>query len=192
MCKFRQFSEVPVLALFFFCFFCGGGELNITPALKCVPCSKMPNKCQPLEAHIGERNPSFGYGPFRQKKYPAKWLGQRSHPTEIPNGNHETPQKTICWVVVSKIFYFHPENWGRFPFWLIFFRWVETTNQNVFNHSLPYYGGTGNGVFTCAFLIIPQAVSYFTTSFLGPRVPYRTWMSRWKLGSKVSKWVLNP
>ena len=20
--------------------------------------------------------------------------------------------------------------WGRFPFWLIFFRWVETTNQN--------------------------------------------------------------
>ena len=29
----------------------------------------------------------------------------------------------------SMIFYFHPENWGRFPFWLIFFRWVETTNQ---------------------------------------------------------------
>ena len=23
---------------------------------------------------------------------------------------------------------FHPENWGRFPFWLIFFNWVETTN----------------------------------------------------------------
>ena len=21
-----------------------------------------------------------------------------------------------CWVVVSDIFYFHPENWGRFPF----------------------------------------------------------------------------
>ena len=29
------------------------------------------------------------------------------------------------------LFYFHPENWGRFPFWLIFFRWVETTNQSV-------------------------------------------------------------
>ena len=33
-------------------------------------------------------------------------------------------------VVVWKIFYFHPEIWGRFPIWLIFFRWVETTNQN--------------------------------------------------------------
>ena len=29
----------------------------------------------------------------------------------------------------SNIFYFHPETWGRFPIWLIFFRWVETTNQ---------------------------------------------------------------
>jgi len=32
------------------------------------------------------------------------------------------------WVVVSNIVFFHPENWGRFPFWLIFFTWVETTN----------------------------------------------------------------
>ena len=32
--------------------------------------------------------------------------------------------------MVSNIFYFHPENWGRFPFWLIFLRWVETTNQS--------------------------------------------------------------
>ena len=31
-------------------------------------------------------------------------------------------------MVVSKIFYFHPI-WGRFPFWLIIFKWVETTNQ---------------------------------------------------------------
>ena len=33
------------------------------------------------------------------------------------------------WFQVSKIFYLHPETWGRFPFWLIFFHWVETTNQ---------------------------------------------------------------
>ena len=34
------------------------------------------------------------------------------------------------WVVVSKIFYFHSEIWGRFPFWPIFFKWVgSTTNQ---------------------------------------------------------------
>ena len=31
------------------------------------------------------------------------------------------------WVVVS--FFFSTPIWGRFPFWLIFFRWVETTNQ---------------------------------------------------------------
>ena len=30
------------------------------------------------------------------------------------------------WVVVSNIFIFNPI-WGRFPFWPIFFRWVETT-----------------------------------------------------------------
>ena len=35
------------------------------------------------------------------------------------------------WLVVSNTFYFHPENWGRFPFLLIFSREgvVETTNQ---------------------------------------------------------------
>ena len=32
------------------------------------------------------------------------------------------------WVVVSNSFHFHPY-WGRFTFWLIFFRWFETTNQ---------------------------------------------------------------
>jgi len=32
----------------------------------------------------------------------------------------------------SNIFYFDPETWGRFPICLIFFRWVETTNQSSF------------------------------------------------------------
>ena len=27
----------------------------------------------------------------------------------------------FCWVVVSNIFYFHPENWGRFPIWRAYF-----------------------------------------------------------------------
>ena len=35
------------------------------------------------------------------------------------------------WVVVSDIFYVHPETWGRFPFWLIFFNGVETTNYYI-------------------------------------------------------------
>ena len=34
------------------------------------------------------------------------------------------------WVVV---FYFHPDPWGNDPIWLIFFRWVETTNQTLWN-----------------------------------------------------------
>ena len=37
--------------------------------------------------------------------------------------------RMMNWPMVSNIFYFHPENWGRFPIWLIFFNWVETTNQ---------------------------------------------------------------
>ena len=34
----------------------------------------------------------------------------------------------VDWVVVSTIFIFSP-NWGRFPFWQIFFKWVGTINQ---------------------------------------------------------------
>ena len=33
----------------------------------------------------------------------------------------------LYWLVVSDIFFFTPI-WGRFPIWLIFFKWVETTN----------------------------------------------------------------
>ena len=35
----------------------------------------------------------------------------------------------IIWVVVSNIFYFHPYLGKWSNCWLIFFRWVETTNQ---------------------------------------------------------------
>ena len=38
-------------------------------------------------------------------------------------------QLSRWWQLATQIFfYFHPENWGRFPIWLMFFRWVETTN----------------------------------------------------------------
>jgi len=30
-----------------------------------------------------------------------------------------------------QIFFMFTPIWGRFPFWLIFFRWVETTNQII-------------------------------------------------------------
>ena len=44
--------------------------------------------------------------------------------------------------MVSNGFYVHPENWGNDPIWLIFLRWVETTNEvitpcPVFNQSTP-------------------------------------------------------
>jgi len=68
-------------------------------------------------------------------------------------------------VVVSNIVYFHPENWGNFPFSLRFFRWVgSTTNQlSIFVAPFPGWPGChGNqvvvpscgaiiaGVFFCA------------------------------------------
>ena len=31
-------------------------------------------------------------------------------------------------VVVSHSFYVHPDPWGNDPIWLLFFKWVETTN----------------------------------------------------------------
>ena len=31
-----------------------------------------------------------------------------------------------------KYFYFHPENWGKFPFCLWFFRWVGSTTNQIF------------------------------------------------------------
>ena len=34
----------------------------------------------------------------------------------------------------SKIFYVHPDPWGDDPIWLIFFKWVETTNQYIYHH----------------------------------------------------------
>ena len=40
------------------------------------------------------------------------------------------------WVVVSIIFYVHPDPWGIFPIWLIFFRWGW--NHQLETHSLPW------------------------------------------------------
>ena len=37
--------------------------------------------------------------------------------------------RNLYWVVISNMFYVHPETWGRFLIWLIFFKGVETTNQ---------------------------------------------------------------
>ena len=39
-------------------------------------------------------------------------------------------EQIIIWFVVSIFFDFHP-TWGNDPIWLIFFKWVETTNQSL-------------------------------------------------------------
>ena len=36
----------------------------------------------------------------------------------------------------SKMFYFHPDPWRHDLIWLIFFKWVETTNQNIMAEAL--------------------------------------------------------
>ena len=48
--------------------------------------------------------------------------------TNFTKKNPKKHYAIIIQVVVSNIFIFTPI-WGRFPIWLIFFRWVETTNQ---------------------------------------------------------------
>ena len=40
----------------------------------------------------------------------------------------KTGRNTGWWF---QIFYIFTPIWGRFPIWLIFFKWVETTNQNM-------------------------------------------------------------
>ena len=39
-------------------------------------------------------------------------------------------------IQVIQMLYFFTPIWGRFPFWLVFFRGVETTNQTRFNKNL--------------------------------------------------------
>ena len=68
------------------------------------------------------------------------WV-RTSHFTRDPNlkssAKSRSPQKSFLsgwWFQISFIF---TPTWGRFPFWLIFFRWVETTNQLSFSKGLP-------------------------------------------------------
>ena len=61
------------------------------------------------------------------------WGALRREPILVRTllGFHAPPTKKD-WVVVSNIFYFHPEPWGTDPIWLIFLKWVETTSQKRF------------------------------------------------------------
>ena len=63
-------------------------------------------------------------------------------------------------LVVSNIFDFHPEYWGRFPFWLIFFSGFETTNlwQDRLA-SLPYGCPAGRDTDDRKLFCIPKPLS---------------------------------
>ena len=61
-------------------------------------------------------------------------------PFAIPCSAHRTSETILCLRVTAptrcdrhdrwfQIFFIFTPIWGRFPFWLIFFKWVETTNQ---------------------------------------------------------------
>ena len=52
------------------------------------------------------------------------WLQMSLYHGEVSGG----PFSWVFWLVVWNIFYFHPEPWENDPIWLIFFKWVETTN----------------------------------------------------------------
>ena len=72
-----------------------------------------------------------------------------------------------CWYVKNycrwwfQIFFIFTLIWGRFPFWLIFFKWVETTNQK------------SNYVLSCMFYLsqLDSQISEPSTSPTASRIP---------------------
>ena len=60
-------------------------------------------------------NSKFFFAPRKKKKLLDMW-----------NANSSSLPYSTWWF---QIFFIFTPTWGRFPFWLIFFSWVETTNQ---------------------------------------------------------------
>ncbi len=60
-------------------------------------------------------------------------MGWSGHDLEI-SGSFFNPWKSLAQSKTRwwfQTFFIFTPIWGRFPFWLIFFRWVETTNQKT-------------------------------------------------------------
>ena len=60
--------------------------------------------------------------------YRAKMRRKRRKDSGVIEKNLQN-YETLCWVVVSNIFGIFTPTWGRFPFWLIFFKWVGSTTN---------------------------------------------------------------
>ena len=67
----------------------------------------------------------WSLAPWYGNKKPPKFLFEKKPPAVI------TELLSRWWFQI--FLYFHPEPWGRFPFSLIFFKGVETTNQLFFS-----------------------------------------------------------
>ena len=88
------------------------------------------NKTSPTHHAVGHillmatRNPAFENLLRLAVKIPWDLQGFST----IPSGAGFLNHQQYLYVVVSNIVYLF-SSWGRFPFWLICFIWVETTNQ---------------------------------------------------------------
>ena len=93
----------------------------------------------------------------------------------------ETTPITRLWF---QIFFMFTSIWGRFPFWLIFFRWVETTNQIrcLLTLRLSFFGPLKIGVRT-----ISKPMFLTRIGFSGPPWPtdLRTWKD-WIKGTRLN------
>ena len=82
------------------------------------------NKMSDLQWHAFRFSKSFATKlriRIRRRSEIMKWINERNRKTR-----NERQSKSRWWF---QIFFIFTPIWGRFPIWLIFFRWVETTNQ---------------------------------------------------------------
>ena len=66
-----------------------------------------------------------------------------------------------------QIFFVFTPIWGRFPIWLIVFRWVETTNQMKFPFGMAYFRGRFVGFRECNSSVVAY-MWLFTDSTMAP------------------------
>ena len=70
------------------------------------------------------------FGGSRTPKKPRSCLSAKKNVGKIHEGFFRFSQPSTGWWF--QIFFIFTPTWGRFPFWLIFFKGVETTNQSRF------------------------------------------------------------
>ena len=91
----------------------GGGPPGLTNSSFRTKLQSYSPRCAKLPGDLSWLNPP-GW-PFRRQRASCK-------------GSKNLPNLSYSFVGVSKLGQI-AQIWGRFPIWLIFFRWIETTNQ---------------------------------------------------------------